>query len=57
MPVEIYFTEKGAATGESKTEKEEEKPINDTNPLWQRKPSECKPEEYNEFSQEGIRRL
>ncbi len=49
MPVEIYFTEKGAATGESKTEKEEEKPINDTNPLWQRKPSECKPEEYNEF--------
>lgn len=38
MPVEIYFTEKGAATGESKTEKEEEKPINDTNPLWQRKP-------------------
>ena len=49
MPVEIYFTEKGAEKSGDSDKNEEEKPINDTNPLWQRKPSECKPEEYNEF--------
>ena len=30
-------------------EKEEPKPINDTNPLWTRMPSECKDEDYNDF--------
>ncbi len=29
--------------------KEEPKPINDTNPLWSRMPSECKDEDYKEF--------
>ena len=40
MPVEIYFED-----GEEK----QEKPINDTTPLWQKQPSECTKEEYIEF--------
>ncbi len=30
-------------------EKPEPKPVNDTNPLWTRMPSECKDEDYREF--------
>ncbi|MBQ9468098.1 MAG: molecular chaperone HtpG [Clostridia bacterium] len=57
MPTEIYFKdlsekEDGAGTdeedGEGK-EKKEEKPINDTSPLWLKDPSECTEEEYKEF--------
>ncbi len=43
MPVEIFFED-----GEKK-EDPEIKPINDVQPLWLKNPSECKPEEYNEF--------
>lgn len=43
MPVKIYYRD-----GEEK-EGEEEKPVNETNPLWQRSPSECTDEEYKEF--------
>lgn len=43
MPVEIYFED----TSENKDE--EAKPINDTHPLWQKLPSECTDEEYNEL--------
>ncbi|MGN1319104.1 MAG: molecular chaperone HtpG [Lachnospirales bacterium] len=43
MPVEIYFED-------AKEETEEEpKPINDTNPLWLKKASECTDEEYKDF--------
>lgn len=55
MPVEIYLddsaekeTEKDGDKEGSK-EKEEPKPINDTMPLWQKNPSECTDEEYDEF--------
>lgn len=40
FPTEIYVSEKG---------KDAEKPINDTNPLWLKKPSECTDEEYKAF--------
>ncbi len=50
MPVPIFFEE--ITDGDEKDEKkegEEEKPINDTNPLWLRQPSECTEEDYSEF--------
>ncbi len=44
MPVEIYFDD-----GEEKGEGYEEKPVNDTTPLWLKNPSECTDEEYKDF--------
>ncbi len=54
MPVEIYYNvlpEKieEVKDGEEPKEKEEPKPINDTTPLWLKKPSECTEEEYKDF--------
>ena len=65
LPVEIYLEvpddsekdeDKKAEESTSETttdgeteEKEEPKPINNTNPLWMKKPSECTDEEYKEF--------
>ena len=58
MPVEIFFediedlkkaSEETVEEGEDKKEPEEPKPINDTTPLWLKKPSECTDEEYKEF--------
>ncbi len=55
MPVEIYFTdvdeetEKAAKPAEEGAEPEAPAPVNDTHPLWQKMPSECTPEEYNDF--------
>ncbi len=48
LPVAIYFDEVG-------TEKEkdaEEKPINNTNPIWVKKPSELTKEDYENFYRE-----
>ncbi len=56
MPVEIYFEnecEKAECEHEHNGEEcdcsHENKPINDTNPLWQKLPSEADDEEYKEF--------
>lgn len=43
LPIEIYLTDK------SKTEDKEISPINDTNPLWLKNPSDCTEDEYKEF--------
>ena len=57
MPVPIYFHD-GEEHGHTHTEGEEctdaschdeDKPINDTTPLWSKKPSEITPEQYIEF--------
>lgn len=50
LPVEIYFEN----TTDEKEEKEDEektepKPVNNTNPLWMKKPSECEEQEYKDF--------
>lgn len=44
MPYEIYLE-----SADDKDAKDEPKPINDTTPLWLKKPSECTDEEYREF--------
>lgn len=52
MPVPIFFEDANAAPAEEKKDGEEEKapsPINDTEPLWQKNPSECTDEEYKDF--------
>lgn len=44
MPIEIYFEDA------SKTDDEQDKePVNETNPLWLKKPSDCTDEEYKKF--------
>ncbi len=44
LPVEIYLENAGAEDKDA-----EAKPINNTCPLWMKKPSECTDEEYKEF--------
>lgn len=46
LPTEIYIENTEEEKGE---DKEESKPINNTTPLWMKKPSECTDEEYKEF--------
>ncbi|MDY3032055.1 MAG: molecular chaperone HtpG [Clostridia bacterium] len=52
LPTEIYI-ENAEDEEKADTDKEEEKaapkPINNTTPLWMKKPSECTDEEYKEF--------
>lgn len=48
LPVPIYFKD----VAEEKKEGEEEKAINNTNPIWVRKPSELTNEDYQNFYRE-----
>jgi molecular chaperone HtpG len=54
LPVSIYFTDANAEKAEKKEGEAEEapKPINNTNPLWIRKPSELTKEDYENFYRE-----
>ena len=53
LPVEIYLNvvgkEEKESDGEKAEEKPEEKPINDTSPLWMKAPKDCTDEEYKSF--------
>ena len=53
MPVPIFVSEvkkpEEPKEGEEPKQPEEPKPINDTHPLWMKRPSECTDEEYKEF--------
>ncbi len=60
LPIAIYFTDANAVKAESKTaddseavsEAEAEKSINNTNPLWVRKPADLTKEDYISFYKE-----
>jgi molecular chaperone HtpG len=56
LPVAIYFTDANAELKEAKAEEgkeaEAEKPINNTNPLWIRKPADLTKEDYENFYKE-----
>ena len=58
LPVAIYFTDANAEVKEVKAEDgkaadaEVEKPINNTNPLWIRKPADLTKEDYENFYKE-----
>ena len=49
LPVEVYLQDMSEKEPEEGEEKTEPKPINETNPLWMKKPSECTDEDYKEF--------
>lgn len=51
MPVEIYLDcgKKDSEGEKSEDDNEAAKPINDIHPLWQKNPSDCTDEEYDEF--------
>ena len=52
LPVDIYLedaAEPEPETKEGEDAPEPKKPINNTHPLWMKKPSECTDEEYKEF--------
>ena len=53
MPVPIYLKNENAPEPEKKEgeedKKEEEKPLNNTTPLWNKHPNDCTEEEYKEF--------
>ncbi len=52
MPYEIYFRCVKEETEEKKPETQEEKPLNNTTPLWLKAPKDCTTEEYEDFYRE-----
>lgn len=49
LPIEVYVEVPSDKKDDESEEKTEPKPINNTNPLWMKKPSECSDEDYKEF--------
>lgn len=49
LPVEIYLENEKKVESDDKATEVEEKPLNDTNPLWLKHPNQCTDEEYKEF--------
>jgi len=55
LPIPIYFSVEGEELKESEDdakEEKQEKPINNTNPIWVKKPSELTKEDYENFYRE-----
>ena len=52
LPVPVVFGKKSEWKDGASVETEEDNAINDTNPLWTRKPSELKDEDYKKFYQD-----
>lgn len=49
LPYEVYLENANKKVDDKAGEKEEPKPINDTNPLWLKNPKDCTEDEYKEF--------
>ena len=52
MPYEIYFTCLQDEKEKTDEEKQTEKPVNNTTPLWLRSPKDCTTEDYEDFYRE-----
>lgn len=52
LQYEIYLIDENAKKDDTKDGKEEDKPINNTNPLWLINPRDCTDEEYKKFYHE-----
>ncbi|GAA0711412.1 molecular chaperone HtpG [Paraclostridium ghonii] len=49
LPVNIYLDVKDSSKDKNENSEEDQKPLNDTYPLWLKSPKDCTDEEYKEF--------